>query len=191
MNKIIIVYHSGFGHTQKVAQEVYKGASSTDQLVVDLKTTEEIIQFINDLVNYDTIIFGSPTYMGGPSAQFKTFADSTGKLWMSGALKNKLAAGFTNSGSLDGDKYATLMYFVTFASQHGMIWISSGLPSSLKKEGHGGTPEDINRLNSSIGLTTQSDNAPIESTPAPGDLKSAFLFGQRIAELTLQLKKQI
>lgn len=189
MKKIVLIYHSGYGHTKKVVFEVQKGIQAVEGVAVDCLTTEQAIEHVNDLTQYDTFVFGSPTYMGGPSAQFKVFADATGKLWMSGALKNKLAAGITNSGSLDGDKFSTLMYFVTLACQHGMLWISLGLPSPLTQSGHGAGPEAVNRLNGSIGLITQSDNALPENTPAPGDLKAAFLFGQRIAQVTLQFKQ--
>ena len=74
----------------------------------------------------DAIIFGSPTYMGGPAAQFKALADATGERWYRGAWRDKLAAGFTVSSGPSGDKLSTLHYFFTLAMQHGMIWI--GLP---------------------------------------------------------------
>lgn len=189
MKKIAVIYHSGMGHTEKVAKEVVKGIADQKGVSVDLLTTEQAIEKMDELESYTTLVFGSPTYMGGPSAQFKAFADATSGKWMEQKFKNKLAAGFTNSGGLAGDKYATLMYLVTLASQHGMIWISLGQPAPLTKSGHGAGPEEINRMDASLGLMTQSDSAPPEHTPAPGDLKSAFLFGQRIAQITQQWSK--
>lgn len=184
MNKIAIIFHSGFGHTEKVAQEVARGARSVEGVSVDLMTAGEAIENIHALDDRKTLVFGSPTYMGGPSAQFKAFADATSEKWMKGVFRNKLAAGFTNSGGLAGDKLATLQYFSILAAQHGMLWISLGQDAPLTKSGHGATPDMINRFDSSLGLMTQSDNASVEKTPAPGDLKSAFLFGQRIAHVT-------
>lgn len=189
MKKIGIMYHSGFGHTKKVAETVISGAKEVSGIEVKLITTEQALQDIESIKQYDTLVFGTPTYMGGPSAQFKQFADATAKLWMQGALKNKLAAGFTNSGGLAGDKFATLMYLITFACQHGMIWISLGQPAPLTKSGHGATPKTVNRLDGSLGLMTQSDNADPKNTPAPGDLESAQLFGKRIAEITKKWDK--
>lgn len=186
MKTVAIIYHSGFGHTKKVAEFVAQGVSSVSDINVWLLTTDEAVQEMEKLQECDALVFGTPTYMGGPSAQFKQFADATSKLWMQGALNNKLAAGFTNSGGLAGDKFATLMYLVTLACQHGMIWISLGQPAALTKSGHGATPETVNRLDGSLGLMTQSDNADIKNTPAPGDLESAQLFGKRIAEITKQ-----
>ena len=69
----------------------------------------------------DAIVFGTPTYMGGPSAPFKVFADASVKVWFSQGWKDKLAGGFTCSLNMSGDKFSTLMYFVTFAMQHGML----------------------------------------------------------------------
>jgi NAD(P)H dehydrogenase (quinone) len=89
----------------------------------------------------DAIIYGSPTYMGGPAWQFKKFADASSKPWFVNAWKDKLAAGFTNSASINGDKFATISYFFTLSQQHGQIWIGTGLmPSNEKRHG----PDDIN-----------------------------------------------
>ena len=75
----------------------------------------------------DAIIYGSPTYMGGPAWQFKKFADSSAKTFFARKWKDKLAAGFTNSASINGDKYSTIQYFWTLSQQHGQIWIGTGL----------------------------------------------------------------
>jgi NAD(P)H dehydrogenase (quinone) len=183
MSSVVVVYHSGYGHTKKVAEELTKGIKE-EGVFFDLLTTEQAIEQMDILDQATTIVFGSPTYMGGPSADFKKFADTTSGRCIKGVWKDKLAAGFTNSGSLCGDKFSTLLYFVTLASQHGMVWVSLGQPAPLTKEGHGATPDTLNRLNGAIGLMTQSDSAPVEKTPAPGDLESALLFGKRIAQIT-------
>jgi NAD(P)H dehydrogenase (quinone) len=71
----------------------------------------------------DVIIFGTPTYMGGPAAQFKAFADTTSERWFKRVWVNKLAAGFTVSAGPSGDKFNTLIYLFTLAMQHGMVWV--------------------------------------------------------------------
>ena len=63
----------------------------------------------------DAIVFGSPTYMGGVSWQFKKFADASSKPWYVQAWRNKLAAGFTNSATLNGDKFSSLQYLFTLS----------------------------------------------------------------------------
>ena len=184
MKKIAIIYHSGYGHTKRVAETLFESLQQKQNVATTLFTTEQAIKDLDQFDDYTTLIFGSPTYMGGPSAAFKTFADATSKKWMEQKWKNKLAAGFTNSGSLSGDKFSTLNYFVTFACQQSMIWISLGQPGPLTKEGHGATAKDINRVNSSLGLATQSDNTDAKNTPSPGDLETAKIFALRIERIT-------
>ena len=111
MSKTAVVYHSGYGHTHRVAQRVAEGANA--QLVaIDAEgnVSEADWAIINAA---DALIFGSPTYMGVVSWQFKKFADATSKQWMSGAWKDKVAGGFTISAKLSGDKLSTIQYFMT------------------------------------------------------------------------------
>ncbi|SPL70357.1 flavodoxin family protein [Acinetobacter stercoris] len=171
---IAIVYHSPYGHTAKVASFIAQGAKKTGIQVYTMDI--EHIDWIK-LDDADAIIFGSPTYMGSITADYKKFMDSTSKRWKNRLWQGKLAAGFTNSGGLSGDKLSVLQQINLFAMQHGMIW--SGLP--LMPTGH--KEADLNRLSSHLGLMTQSDNAPIEITPPQGDLDTAFWFGEYIALL--------
>ncbi len=184
MNKIALIVHSGYGHTFHIAQEIAQGIKQVADVSVDILTTQDASEKLDTLAQYDAFVFGTPTYMGGPSTGFKAFADATSSLWFNQVLKDKLAAGFTNSGSLAGDKLATLQYLSVFAAQHSMIWISLGILAPQTKSGHGATPEDLNRTGTFLGLATQSDTATVATTPAPGDIKTARLFGQRIAEIT-------
>ncbi|NBO42431.1 MAG: flavodoxin family protein, partial [Betaproteobacteria bacterium] len=106
MSKAVVVYHSGYGHTQRVAQFVAEGAKA--QLIAidaDGNLSDADWTAINAA---DAIIFGSPTYMGMASWQSKKFADATSKQWMSGAWKDKVAGGFTISASPSGDKLSTI-----------------------------------------------------------------------------------
>jgi NAD(P)H dehydrogenase (quinone) len=184
MSKISIVYHSGYGHTKKVAEIIAEGARQVSGTEVKIFDAETAIKNLDELDNYDAIIFGSPTYMGMVSAKFKEFCDAASKKWFAQSWKNKIAAGFTNSGSLSGDKQITLQYLVTFAMQQGMVWVGQGEMPASNSSGHGGKPEQINRMGSSTGLMTQSDNAAPENTPSSGDVETAKLFGKRIAEAT-------
>jgi len=130
----------------------------------------------------EAIIFGSPTYMGGASAQFKAFADSTSGHWMAQAWRDKIAAGFTNSASPSGDKLSTLQYFSILAAQQGMVWVGQ---SELPAGKDGGNIEDVNRLGSSLGAMSQSPQGQHdENSPLPGDLKTGEVFGVRVATAT-------
>ncbi len=187
MAKIAIVYDSGYGHTAVVAEEVATGARGVAGITVDVIKATDVkdIAILND---YDGMIFGTPTYMGGVSAAFKGFMDASGGAWVKQAWKDKFAAGFTNSGSLSGDKLLTLQHLAVFAAQHSMLWISQGLMGPSSKE-HGGKPDDVNRAGSYLGLMTQSDNAAPTETPSLGDKKTAQLFGARVAEVVSRLTK--
>ena len=176
MSEVAVVFHSGYGHTLRIAQAVAEGAGA--QLVA-IDAEGNLPEGGWDTLNAaDAIVFGSPTYMGGASWQFKKFADASSKAWFTHAWKDKVFAGFTNSASLNGDKGSTLSYFVTLASQHGGLWISLGLmPSNTKAAKR----NDVNNLGGSIGLLAQS---PSDSSPAEmlnGDFETAKLYGQRIA----------
>ena len=183
---IAIAYHSGYGHTEQVAKAVAEGVNKESGAKAVLLKVEGISEEgWNQLDAADAIVFGTPTYMGGPSAQFKTFADASSKKWASQKWKNKIAAGFTNSGSYSGDKLATLQQLNILAMQQGMIWASLGLlPPQFGKDE---LPEvdKINRMGSFIGLMTQSNHASgPDVAPGKGDLETARIFGKRIAEIT-------
>ena len=178
MSKIAIVYHSGYGHTQRVAQAVAEGASA-ELIAIDADGNLPEGAW-ETLAAADAIVFGSPTYMGGASWQFKKFADASSKVWFTQGWKNKLFAGFTNSASMSGDKGNTLIGLWTLAMQHGGLWISVGMmPANTKA-----APRDsINFVGSYTGLMTQS---PADASPAEmskGDLDTARAFGERIAEV--------
>jgi len=185
MTTVAIVYHSGYGHTAVVAEHVAKGveeAGATAKLLRIESVTQDFEPFLTAIGEADAVIFGAPTYMGGPSAPFKVFADATSKPWFTSAWKDKIAAGFTNSLSLSGDKLSTLQYFSTLAAQHGMVWVSTGLPPGAATGDV--SVEGVNRVGSSLGVMTQSDNAGPDVTPGGGDLKTARLFGARVANAT-------
>lgn len=174
--QICIVYHSAYGHTERVAHAIAAGAKTVAHTQVHLMSVEHVDWHALD--HADVIVFGSPTYMGSVSAGFKLFMDATSKRWKERRWVGKLAAGFANSGGLSGDKLAVLQQLCLFAMQHGMLW--SGLP--LMPSGHG--EQDLNRLSGFLGLMTQSDNAPAEVTPPAGDIATAKWFGQYLANLS-------
>ena len=183
MSKTIVVYHSGYGHTQRVAEHVAEGAGA-ELLPIDAQGN--LPEGGWDKLNAaDAIIFGTPTYMGGPSWQFKKFADASSKIWYSRGWQDKVFGGFTNSASPVGDKGATIMSLQTLASQHGGIWVSLGmLPSNTKAA----TASDPNRLGGSVGLMVQSpSDASVDEIPA-GDLDTAKRYGQRVAAVAQRLK---
>ena len=186
---VAIVYHSGYGHTKVLAEAVEKGAASKGVKTL-LLTAEEATEKLELLDAATAIIFGSPTYMGSVSAPFTAFMDASSRIWMQRGWQDKLAAGFTNSHSLSGDKFNSLMQMVTFASQHGMIWVSLGLANESGMPGAvSGDPEKINRVGGSLGAMAQSDNAPATETPGRGDKRTAELLGERVATTAIRWMK--
>jgi NAD(P)H dehydrogenase (quinone) len=176
MAKIAVIYHSGYGHTQLVAEHVAKGANA-ELIAIDANGDITEAQWATlDAAN--AIVFGSPTYMGMASWQFKKFADATSKRWFSDAWRNKVAGGFTTSAGLSGDKLSTLQYFITLSMQLGMVWV--GQP-------YKGDADGINRLGSYSGVMAQTGPMePASSIPA-GDLETASRYGKRIADMAAKL----
>lgn len=175
--KIVIVYHSGYGHTRKVADAVAEGSGGA-LLAIDAEGNLPEGGWAQ-LAAADAIVFGTPTYMGGPSWQFKKFADASSKVWFTQGWRNKLAAGFTNSASLYGDKGQTLHALFTLAQQHGMLWSGSGMMPANHKAA---TRADVNHIGSSLGLMTATPSDASVDELVSGDLATARAFGQRVAE---------
>lgn len=183
MTQVVVVYHSGYGHTRRVAEYVAKGAQA-ELLAIDAEGNLPEGDW-EKLAAADAIVFGSPTYMGGASWQFKKFADASSKPWFGRAWQDKVFGGFTNSASMNGDKQVTLIGLQTLASQHGGIWVSLGL---LPANSKAATRNDINNLGGSVGLLVQSpSDASVDEIPQ-GDLDTAKRYGQRIAEVTRKLR---
>ena len=179
----IVIYHSGYGHTAKVAEAVAKGASAQIIAIDDEGTITDADW--EALAAADAIIFGTPTYMGNVSWQFKKFADATSKPWFAGLWKDKVFGGFTNSASPNGDKQVAMITLQTLASQHGGIWVSLGqMPSNAKAS----TIEDVNNLGASVGLLTRSPSDASVDEVHTGDLKTAKLYGARVAEIAARLR---
>ena len=183
--KVCIVYHSGYGHTAKQAAAVAEGSES----VADVETASISVDQLEDVDSdgwaaldaADALIFGCPTYMGSPSTGLKAFMELTSGRWMEQQWADKLAAGFTNSGSQNGDKQNTLVAIATFAAQHGMVWVNLNLLPGNNNSG--GSVDDLNRLGSSLGAMAQSnvDEGP-DVAPTEADLETARKLGARVAE---------
>ncbi|WP_055335404.1 flavodoxin family protein [Ralstonia solanacearum] len=170
MARVAVVYHSGYGHTKKQAEAVFAGVQAAG--------AEAHLVSVAD-VNDETWAL-----LAGVSGDFKKFADASSKAWFTGQWKDKIAAGFTNSASINGDKYASIQYLWTLSQQHGMIWVGTGMMPANSKAA---TRNDINYMGGFGGALSQapSDASP-EEGPLPGDLETARLFGERIVAVTRQ-----
>ncbi|AMV32788.1 p-benzoquinone reductase [Pirellula sp. SH-Sr6A] len=187
MAKIAIVYFSANGHTEQLAHAISDGVKSqsgAEPVVLAVQSSDitngrwKNDSVIASLQQADTIVFGTPTYMGGYAAQFKSFLDACSSIWYSQGWKDKMAAGFTHSLGLSGDKLNTLNSLMVNAMQHGMVWVGNAVMTNSN------SVEGLNRLTSYSGLMAQSNMD--QPNIGPGDRQTAVLFGERIAQATLR-----
>jgi NAD(P)H dehydrogenase (quinone) len=183
MPTVAIVYFSAQGHTHQLAEAVAEGAGSVPG------TTAELVRIVGeDIVGgrwknpallakvtaADAIVFGTPTYMGGYSAQMKAFIDAASEVWARLGWKDKIAAAFTHSLGLSGDKLNTLEGLWVNAMQHGMLWVG---PGELVE---GTAPDKVNRIGAYGGAMAQTDWG--QEKVNGGDRKTAMILGRRVAE---------
>lgn len=178
--KVAVLYSSGYGHTELLAEHIAQGAKE----LAETKTIDVCERFdFKELHKMDALVFGSPTYMGSVSAEFKAFMDSTSSFWTDKLWNNKIAAGFTVGTCPSGDKATTLLQLVTFAAQHGMIWVGQ----SELGDRFANTTDQRNLNGFWVGLGAMSV-ADKSQKIAAGDLLTARIFGRRIAEVTEKFK---
>ncbi|WP_197374651.1 flavodoxin family protein [Mycolicibacterium baixiangningiae] len=181
---VAVAYHSGFGHTTVLAKAVTDGARAAGAEVVALAVDTLTDDGWRALDDADAIVFGSPTYMGNVSAAFQAFAERTGRRCQEGTWRDKLAAGFTNSGAKSGDKVATLMSLAVFAAQHHMHWVSLGLVAGWNSSA--GSPDDLNRLGFFLGAGAQTDVDTGLDGVHPSDVRTCRHLGERVAHVAAQ-----
>lgn len=183
---VAIISHSVTGTTEALAQSVAQGVNSVDgaQAINMRIDNEQLVsgRFPNgaqmqQMTACDAMIFGTPTFMGGPTAQFKAFADASSDQWEEQLWANKLAAGFTVGANYSGDQHATIQYLTTLAGQHGMLWVGVDSPG-----GDAGIP---NRLGSQSGVIAHSPDGKIHQQ----DAQLAHYLGSRVAKLAGQFKR--
>jgi NAD(P)H dehydrogenase (quinone) len=185
---LLLIVHSVQGLTLQLAQAVERGfrrsAGSRAQVQLLELDGADVIggRFNNEALleaadRAAVLLFAAPTYMGGPSAQFKAFADASSPRWSERRWQGKLAAGLTSGGSPNGEQSMTLQYFQVLAAQHGMAWV----PPALIRDGD---PQGRNRLGSALGLcaTAEADGVPLAS-----DLATAEAFGDTLATWAARL----
>ena len=177
MSKIVVLYHSGYGHTHRVAEAVAEGAGA--QLLAISAEGELPEGGWDQLAAASAIILGAPTYMGGPSWQFKKVADASSKVWAAGGWRDKLFAGFTNSATMNGDKHATLDYLYHLSMQHGGLWVGNGVVPSNNKAATRGDPNYVGGF-AGVMVTSPVDASPAEMVQ--GDLDTAHALGVRVAQ---------
>jgi NAD(P)H dehydrogenase (quinone) len=199
MAKVLVLYYSSYGHIEQMAQAVAEGARETGAQVdirrVPETVPEEIarksgfkldqkaaVAKVDELPQYDAIIFGTPTRYGNMTAQMKTFLDQTGALWMSGALVGKVGSVFSSSATQHGGQESTILTFHPVLLHLGMIIV--GLPYSF--QGQMGVSEVMG--NSPYGASTIA-NSDGSRQPSKIELDGARFQGKHVAQIAAKLAK--
>jgi len=198
MARLLVLYHSMYGHTESMAQAVADGARSVTGVEVVIKRVPELMSpeaarkagakldqsapeaTVDELSRYDAIIFGTPTRFGNMCAQMRNFLDQTGRQWAHGDLIGKVGSVFVSTGTQHGGQETTITSFHTTLLHHGMIIV--GVPYSEQglmaiKEVSGGSPYGASTIAGPDGSRQPSEN----------ELALARAQGQRVAEITKRL----
>ncbi len=203
--KVLVVYHSLYGHVQAMAKAVQEGAQEVPGAEVILRRVREFPEYvqhveqekgysyqvyqsqagvpectIDDLRVADGVIFGSPTRYGNMTAQMKALIDNTAQLWLTGAMEGKPAGVFTSTASTHGGQETTLLTMMVPLIHLGMliVGVPYSLPGMIHTEARGGTP---------YGATTIAGPRG-ELQPTADDLAIARALGRRVAETTRALR---
>jgi len=186
---VAVIYHSGGGQTKRMAERVVKGAEDVKGLTVLTIPVEETTRRWTEINDADALIFGSPTYMGTISADFKRFMDSSSTWWARQRWRGKLAAGFTSSSNPSGDKMNTLMQMAIFAAQHGMVWMPLDLLGGNATSK--GDEANRNRLGGWLGAMGQARVGDDHETALhPSDLETAEYLGRYVGEFARTLARR-
>ena len=182
---LVVAYHSGFGHTAVLAEAVAAGIRDEGAQVTLITVGAMADDDWDTLDGADGIVFGTATYMGNVSAAFQAFAEKTGRRCQNGTWRDKVSAGFTNSGAKAGDKMHTLTSLAVFAAQHHMHWVNLGLAAGWNSSA--GSEDDLNRLGFWLGAGGQSDVDAGADQVHSSDVATCHLLGRRVALVTRQL----
>ncbi|MCS4295080.1 NAD(P)H dehydrogenase (quinone) [Comamonas sp. BIGb0152] len=197
MAKVLVLYHSMYGHIETMAGKIAEGAASIAGTEVVIKRVPETmpqeafqaaggkadqtaaVATPAELADYDAIIFGTPTRFGNMSGQMRSFLDQTGGLWAKGALSGKLGSVFTSTGTLGGQETTVTSFWNTLA-HHGMVIVPAGfgLPSQFDlSQAKGGSPYGAATLAGADG----------SRQPSAPELELAFAQGAKVAALAAKL----
>lgn len=198
MSKVLVLYYSSYGHIETMAKAVAEGAASVAGTEVVVKRVPELIPeevakrsgikleqdaavaTVDELPNYDAIIFGTPTRFGMMASQMRNFLDQTGGLWAKGALIGKVGSVFVSTATQHGGQEATLLSFHTTLLHHGMV--IAGLPYSFGGQSRldevtGGSPYGATTIAGGDGSRQPSEN----------ELEGARFQGAHVARLAAKL----
>jgi NAD(P)H dehydrogenase (quinone) len=198
MAKVLVLYHSFYGHIEAMAYAEAEGAREVPGAQVDVKRVPETVPEAlfrqsggkvdqaapiakpEELANYDAIIFGTGTRFGNMTSQMRSFLDQTGPLWMSGALVGKVGSVFSSSATQHGGQESTILTFHPTLLHQGMIIV--GLPYAEQRqmgldEIKGGSPYGASTITGGKG----------ERMPSEQELGMARFQGRHVTTIATKL----
>ena len=199
MTKVLVLYYSSYGHIEQMAKAAAEGVAKVSGATAVVKRVPETVPLeiakqmhfkldqaapiatVDELADYDAIIFGTPTRYGNMAAQMKTFIDMTGALWMKGALVGKVGSVISSSATQHGGQETTITSFHTVLFHHGMVVV--GLPYSCQAqmgvdEIKGGSPYGASTIAGGDG----------SRQPSEQELGMARFQGEHVAKIAAKLK---
>lgn len=198
MAKVLVLFHSLYGHIERMAHAVADGVQDCPGARATLKRIPEhlsssALEQIGaslpeapvaspaELVDYDAIIFGTPTRFGNMTGQMRNFLDQTGALWLKGALVGKIGSVFTSTATQHGGQESTILTFHPTLLHHGMVVV--GLPYTEQRqmgvdEIKGGSPYGAATIAGGQG----------ERTPSEQELAMARFQGRHVASIAARLR---
>jgi NAD(P)H dehydrogenase (quinone) len=200
MSKVLVLYYSAYGHVEKMAEAVAEGARAVPGTEVTIKRVPELvpeeiakksgmkldqrapIATVDELADYDAIIYGTPTRFGNMCAQMRNFLDQTGDHWMKGTLVGKVGSVFTSTATQHGGQETTITSFHSTLLHQGMIIV--GLPYTFPgltnmDEITGGSPYGASTL-------TKGDGS---RQPSANELDGGRYQGKHVAQITAKLTR--
>lgn len=203
--RVLVVFHSTYGHVYQLAQAVAQGAAEVEGAQVMLRRVPETLPrevlekigaweaqermkdvpicTLEDLASADAIIFGTPTRFGNMSAQMRAFLDTTGSLWARGALVGKVGSVFVSTGTQHGGQESTILSFHITLLHHGMVVV--GLPYTFQgqmdvSQVSGGSPYGASTIAGPDGSRMPSEN----------ELAAARFQGRHVALIASKLARE-
>jgi len=199
MAKVLVLYYSAWGHIETMAYAVAEGVREAGAEVVVKRVPELVpeevarkahykldqeapVATVEELPQYDAIIFGTGTRYGNMTAQMKNFLDQTGALWATGALVGKVGSVFTSSATQHGGQESTILTFIPVLLHHGMVVV--GLPYAFQgqmgvEEVKGGSPYGASTISAGDG----------SRQPSPVELEAARYQGRHVARIAGKLAR--
>jgi NAD(P)H dehydrogenase (quinone) len=201
MTRVLVLYYSSYGHVETMAHAEAEGARVTGADVVVKRVPELVpievatkarfkldqpapIATVDELADYDAIVFGSPTRFGSVTGQMRNFLDQAGGLWAQGKLVGKVGSAFTSTATQHGGQESTILTFVPTLMHFGMVVV--GLPYSF--QGQMGLDEILG--GSPYGAATIS-GADGSRRPSAIELEAARFQGRHVASIAARLSGQV